>query len=96
MGDQQVSLYEEIWKLYESVPRYEVSNYGKVRHVKDRSIKYSKPDKLGYIYIQYKTNMKIKNLKVHRMVAQTFLPNLENSKKLTILMVTNKTIVFPI
>lgn len=81
MDNQQESFYEEIWKLYEQVPRYEVSNLGRVRHVKDKSIKYSKPDKIGYIYIQYKTNMKIKNLKVHRMVAQTFLLNDEGLRE---------------
>lgn len=77
MDNQQESFYNEIWKLYEPVPRYEVSNMGRVRHVKDHSIKYSKPDKIGYIYIQYKLNMKKYNLKVHRMVAQVFLNNPE-------------------
>jgi hypothetical protein len=75
MDNQQVSSCIEVWKLYEDEPRYEVSTFGRVRHVKDLSIKYSKPDKIGYVYIQCKTKGKIKNLKVHRMVAITFLEN---------------------
>jgi hypothetical protein len=75
MDNQQVSSCIEVWKLYEDEPRYEVSTLGRVRHVADKSIKYSKPDKIGYIYIQYKTKGEIKNLKVHRMVAKTFLVN---------------------
>lgn len=75
MDNQQVSTTEEVWKLYEEVPRFEVSTFGNVRYVKDGAIKYKKPDKIGYVYIQYKVDGRIFNLKVHRMVAKTFLDN---------------------
>jgi len=75
MDNQQVSTINEVWKVYSEVPRFEVSTLGNVRHSKDGSTKYKKPDKIGYIYIQYKVKGKRLNLKVHRMVAKTFLSN---------------------
>lgn len=73
-------MIEEIWKSIEGYPNYEVSNLGRVR-----SLNYNKTkirnlyiDENGYKKITLSKNCKIKTLKVHRLVAQAFLPNPNN------------------
>lgn len=79
MDNQQGNfLDEEIWKQCSIIDKFEVSNKGRVRHVKDKSIKYTKKDKLGYVMLQYSENGKYKNYKVHRLIALTFIPNTDN------------------
>ena len=82
----------EIWrpvKNYETY--YEVSSYGRVRSV-DRIVTYSngrkhlhkgkiiKPAKVcdGYLQIQLWKSGKVKQVLIHRLVAQAFLPNPDN------------------
>lgn len=73
----------EIWKDivgYEG--KYQVSNLGNVRSLRVKSrTKYFKgsnlvlfTDKLGYVCV----NLSRKSYKVHRLVAQAFIPNLNN------------------
>ena len=77
----------EIWKtavydgeLYED---FEVSNLGRVKNLnyrntgKERLVKTSE-DKNGYFQVNLRKNGEYKTCKVHRLVAQTFLPNPEN------------------
>ena len=82
----------EEWKSipgYEGL--YEVSNLGRVRSL-DRYVKYSNgnihlhkgkvlsPGKNtdGYLEVVLKCNRKCKTITVHRLVAQTFIPNPDN------------------
>ena len=82
---------KEIWKPvvgFEGL--YEVSNLGNVRSI-DRVIRYSdgrvfnykgkirKPTvhRDGYLYVMFSINRSIKNVKVHRLVAEAFIPNPE-------------------
>lgn len=66
-------------KGYEGL--YEVSNYGRVRSLKDNNgqarILVLKPslDKDGYEHLQLYRNSKHKTYKVHRLVAEAFIPN---------------------
>ena len=77
----------EIWKtavydgeLYEG---FEVSNLGRVKNLnyrntgKERLAKTSE-DKDGYLKVNLRKNGKWKKCSVHRLVAQTFLPDPEN------------------
>jgi hypothetical protein len=71
----------EYWK---DIPGYEglyqVNNFGNIRSLnsmKGRMLKTQK-DKDGYIKIMLSKNNKQKLYSIHRLVAQTFIPNLEN------------------
>lgn len=74
----------EIWK---DIPNYEglyqVSNWGQVKSLsynktgKEKIMKPSK-DKNGYLHVNLYKDGKRKSFLVHRLVAMTFIPNLEN------------------
>lgn len=72
---------EEIWcpiKGYEGI--YEVSDKGRVRSLKygkERILK-QRRDKDGYIQVDLYKNCDQKTCKVHRLVAQAFIPNPDN------------------
>ena len=82
----------EIWKDIEGYEGlYQVSNYGRVRSLdryvkqnhntkqlkKGKIIKQQKGHK-GYLILSLCKDKKRKTFKVHRLVAQAFIPNLEN------------------
>ena len=72
----------EIWKdvpNYEGL--YEVSNLGRIRTKKNGKIMYQREQK-GYMRVQFKTNGKIRDFGVHRLVALAFIPNLENKPQI--------------
>ena len=73
-------LPKEEWKQYKNT-NYEVSNLGNVRNINGR-IKSQQLDKYGYLVTDLYINGKRKNMKVHRLVAEVFIPNPEN--KLTV------------
>ena len=79
---------QEIWKIYPKYHWVEVSNLGNVR-TKDHWVTYKngikrlykghilkqKLSKNGYMYVYFRSNGKCFGLRVHRMVAITFIPN---------------------
>ena len=75
---------EEIWKDikdYEGL--YQVSNWGRVKSFNYKNSgkeRLMKPYKTtgGYFQVKLQKNRKSKNCRVHRLVAETFLPNPEN------------------
>ena len=74
----------EIWKDikgYEGL--YQISNKGRVKSLNYRrtgkeKILISSDDGKGYLCVKLCKNNKIKNHKIHRLVAQAFLPNPDN------------------
>lgn len=83
---------EEIWKDIEGYEGwYQVSNLGRVRSV-ERYVNYKKTglsfrksrilklksDYYGYRSVNLSVNCKVKTYKVHRLVAQAFIPNPNN------------------
>ena len=74
-------MIKEYWKDkkdYEG--HYQVSNWGRVKSIKfgkERILKLTK-DKDGYFFVNLYKNNKSKTFKVHRLVAEAFLPNTDN------------------
>ena len=73
----------EVWKPIEGYENYEVSSLGRVRSLcndKTRKEKVLRQHNNGhgYLIVNLCKNGKMKSYKVHRLVAQTFLPNPEN------------------
>lgn len=67
----------ELWKQISSNPNYEISNTGKIRRKK--SIKeHSVTDKKGYLTTDLYSNGVRKSVRVHRVVAEEFIPNPDN------------------
>ena len=65
----------EEWKKIDDF-EYEVSNYGNVRRIGKKMLKPGL--KRGYYYVKLRKNGKAKNKTIHRLVAETFIPNVEN------------------
>ena len=69
----------EVWKDvvgYEGL--YQVSNYGRLKRVfknKKEHLLTGKKDKDGYIQVILSRNQKKKHCRLHRLVAETFIPN---------------------
>lgn len=70
----------EIWKKIERFNKYSVSNLGRIRN--DETGKILKPFRIGSKEKQYYAVdfYPIKNIRVHRIVAETFIPNPDNKK----------------
>lgn len=76
----------EIWKNIEGYEElYEVSNFGRVKSLKggrwgtgkERILK-PQTDGCGYLKVHLCNEGKVKTFKVHRLVAQAFIPNPQN------------------
>lgn len=73
----------EIWKDIDGFPGYQVSNKGKVRNIKNGNVLKSCFDKSnGYMVVNlYDINTSsIRKKFIHRLVAQSFIPNPENKR----------------
>lgn len=68
---------EEIWKNIENYPNYQISNYGNVKNIKNNKILSFEICK-GYKRCHLYSNSKGKNLLIHCLVAQAFIPNPNN------------------
>ena len=75
----------EEWKPIEGYEgKYLISNQGKVKSLYDKSGNYrehilvSRNAKNGYLYVNLYKNSKSKTKKIHRLVAETFIPNTNN------------------
>lgn len=70
----------EEWKDIEGYPDYMVSNLGRVKSLKFGKGKILKPQTLnnGYLIIGLSQNGKRTPFLIHRLVAEAFIPNLDN------------------
>lgn len=66
---------EEIWKLVADYPNYSVSNYGRVRNNKTGYILKPLEVGFGYVVVELCNKNGPKSKKIHRLVAEAFLPN---------------------
>lgn len=68
----------EQWKKIEGFENYSVSTYGRVRNDKTDTIYIGRANKRGYFVITLCCNNGKKNIMVHRLVADAFIPNPNN------------------
>lgn len=79
---------KEEWRIIKEFNNYSVSNYGRIKNSTNDIIK-SRYDKYGYLRVNLSALKGDKYVTVsrfvHRLVAQAFIPNPENCKKVSIL-----------
>lgn len=68
----------EIWKTIDEFPKYEVSNTGYVRNIKNKKVAFMELTKKGYLKVRFEKNGKRKMFRISRLVATAFLPNPNN------------------
>jgi hypothetical protein len=68
------------WKTIENYPKYKISDCGMVMNSRGWILKPVK-DGDGYLKITPYVNGKKKNCKIHRLVAEAFIPNPENKRE---------------
>ena len=74
---------EEIWKEIKGYPNYQISNMGRIKSLnynctgKEKIMKLTN-DKDGYLLVKIYKNKKQTTYKVHRLVAEAFIPNPDN------------------
>jgi hypothetical protein len=71
----------EEWKVVPSYPTYEVSNLGNIRHTSTKKIRKQNVQKSRlnfYKKVTLSLKGKRKNVRVHRLIAEAFLPNPDN------------------
>ena len=66
-----------VWKTVPGYINYEVSDEGQVRGLKRGRVLDPKPDKSGYTLVCLSSELGVKRLLVHRLVAAAFLPKQE-------------------
>ena len=73
-------MQKEIWKNIPSYEDYQVSNFGNVKSLKFNKEKILKARKgnVGYLYVNLCKNGKCKSLRVHQLVAMSFLKHNPN------------------
>lgn len=69
---------KENWISYKNSERYLISNLGNVYNIKTKREMKQQTDKYGYKYVSLSIGSKKIKKKVHRMVCEMFLPNIEN------------------
>lgn len=68
----------EKWKAVEKFPKYSVSSHGNVRNNKTSKILKATKDRDGYYRLTLRSEHAYVNVKVHRLVAEAFIPNPDN------------------
>ncbi len=69
---------KEVWKDIQGYDIYEVSNLGNVRNkITNKQLYYSNSNN-GYLRVGLFKNHKRTMYSIHRLVAETFIPNIEN------------------
>lgn len=67
----------EVWITINEFPKYEISNFGRVKNNKNRILKIG-THRDGYKQVCLRKNKKSYTRKIHRLVAIAFIPNPEN------------------
>ena len=78
--DIKVEIPKEEWKTTFGFPDYEISNIARVRNKKTGLIKMPSVGKRGYPVLSIKNDGKTYLKTLHRLFAETWIPNPENKR----------------
>lgn len=74
-----INFQNEIWKDIEGYENlYQISNYGRVKSIIRNKIKHYETNHNGYLRVNLCKKRKIEHKRVHRLVAEAFIPNPQN------------------
>lgn len=71
----------EEWRVVPSYPTYEVSNLGNIRHTRTKKVRKQNRQKSRmnfYFRVSLSVNGTHRNVRVHRLIAEAFIPNPDN------------------
>ena len=68
----------EVWRTIIGYEDYAVSAWGRVKNIKTGDILYQEKHEKGYMRVRLVKEGKRHHMKVHRLVAQAFVPNPDN------------------
>lgn len=80
MREGQSAAKPEIWAVIKEYPQYAVSTYGCVKNLKTGRILQTYCEKRRYDTAALHTDGQRKDIKVHRLVAMTFIPQVDKEK----------------
>ena len=66
-------MYMEIWKTLKNFPSYNVSSYGRIMNIKTQRILKTFINEKGYQTVCLRKNNKQYTVRVHKLIAETFL-----------------------
>ncbi len=70
---------KEDWKKIKNYESYMVSDLGRIKSLKGKKeIILTPSDRNGYLKVSLSKNSKVKDITIHRLVMETFIPNNEN------------------
>src|SRR6188768_1474113 len=73
---------QEVWLPIKDYPNYQISNLGKIRNLKrDKFLNFGFHNK-GYLLATLWKNNNQKTYTVHRLVAETFIPNINDNPQI--------------
>ena len=75
MKNMQDVIDVEQWADIKGYENYQISTYGRVKNKKSSVILKTPTDNLGYLVVNFSKNGKVTQHKVHRLVAEAFIPN---------------------
>ena len=74
----------EVWKDIEGYDNYMISSFGNVKNVKTGRILKAGVNSSGYLLVHLCVNNIVRTLKIHRLVATSFLPDAENDEQIMV------------
>lgn len=67
-----------MWKTIPGFPKYEINESGVIRNAETHYVTSQRMNRQGYLYVQLHDGQKNNVRLVHRLVAETFIPNPDN------------------
>ena len=71
----------ESWKKIDNYDNYMISNLGNIKNIKRNKLLSPSKNTWGYLGVMLHKNGNVKRYQIHRLVANAFIPNIENKKE---------------